>query len=866
MDLLSQHKLSPMMAQWYRCKKQAKGGILLFRLGDFYEAFYDDGILLSQELSLTLTQRQGVPMSGIPVHASETYIQKLVEKGFLVAVAEQIEGAQESQGLVKREIVRTISPGTMVGSSFLTDNKHNFFACLTRSRQALALALLDLSTGVLRVMELNSERELQNELFKSAPSEILLSTNEMKAFGEMIEPLKKECHFRLTLQEDWLFDLKSCISFLTRHFRVHNLDGFGLQGRGEVIRATGALLAYIQDELHLSISHIKSLTLAHPSTYMAIDRTTQRNLELVHPPLRSESHPTLLQVLDYTQTAMGARLFKLWMLYPLLSVKEIGQRQDSVEELLAHWEITHHLREGLKKIHDLERIMTRISMVRSNPRDLTGIRNSLKLLPALFSLLHPLQTSFLIELRERIPDTIPLTKRLQQALVDTPPSKRGEGDLIRPHFSEKLDDLRAQQQSGQKGLLQYQEQLKEELGIKHLKVVYSKTFGYCLEISRGQISKVPPLFQRRQTLANAERYSSPELRAQEEHLLSLAGKIVQLEQTLYEELLQEVIASHDEVMESARAVARLDCLCSLAYCAKQFDYCRPVVDGGQSIEIREGRHPVVEASSFDHSFVPNSVNLDPFSSQLLLITGPNMAGKSTYIRQTGLIVIMAQMGSFVPARFAHIGVIDKLFSRIGAHDDLFRGQSTFMVEMAETANILRNATSRSLVLLDEIGRGTSTYDGIAIAWAVVEHLLQIEEKGVKTLFATHYWELIDLADHFSRVKNFHVAIEESKGEITFLYQIKEGSTDKSYGIHVAQLAGLPRQAVRRAQEILKGLHHTFQRISSPSPEAEKPLPSSSPSSLICQKLIDLDPNEMTPIIALQTLVEWQSTLKSVPNL
>jgi len=838
------------MAQWYACKKRAKDALLLFRLGDFYEAFYDDAVLLSEGADVTLTKRQGVPMSGVPAHAVQGYIEKLVEKGYLVAIAEQVEDPRHAKGLVKREVVKVISPGTILSS--IPDRANNFLACITQLNQIFALALLDISTGELRVIELDTIKELQDELQRRSPSEILISEKMVYPF---LEEMKKQLSFRISRREGWHFDHQSCLATLTRHFKVHTLDGFGLQGMTAAINATGVLLSYVQDELNLSTSHIKQIYCDEVSSYLSIDRTTQRNLELTEPLHANSSTFTLLSLLDKTKTPMGARLFKTWVIHPLLSAEEITKRQDATEELQEHLSIS----DSLRQIRDLERLIMRISTGNATPRDLSALRHSLERVPEVISMLAPLKSPLIEELKASLSNPTPIALKIATTLVDDPPLKWGDGKVIRQNVDAELDELRSLKAHSQSWLAEYQAKLKEETGIRTLKIIFSKGFGYCIEVSRGQADKMPLTFKRRQTLVNNERFISPELKVYEEKILTAEEKIHAIELRLYHKLREE-IATHIEPIKSiAHSIATLDALLSLAEVALKNRYCRPLVNESDVINIQVGRHPVIEASLIDDPFIPNDATMD--QDRFLLITGPNMAGKSTYIRQVALIVIMAQMGSFVPAKSATIGIIDKVFSRIGASDDLSRGQSTFMIEMTETANILNNATSRSLVILDEIGRGTSTYDGISICWAVAEFLLK---KGCKTLFATHYFELTELKG----VKNINVAVQESADNIVFLRKIVDGSTDKSYGIHVARLAGLPHSVLRRAHEVLHQLESKTPTLDKqPERKAQEqlslfsaPSPREAELEALFQELQKLDPNATTPLEALEQLIEWQSRL------
>ena len=843
-------KQSPMMVQWNACKQKAKDALLLFRLGDFYEAFYEDAKLLSDAADVTLTQRQGIPMSGVPAQSAEGYIEKLVEKGFLVAIAEQVEDAKSVKGLVKREVVRVVSPGTLLSS--LPEKDNNFFGCLCSLNQTFALALLDISTGELRVSEASEIQKLQDELTRRGPSEVLISERDHQIFA----PFLKEFPLRITKKENWHFDSQTAFNTLIRHFKLHSLDGFGLQGMITATTAAGALLSHVQDELSLSTTHIKSIVLDELSSYMAIDQATQRNLELTAPLHKGGKNFTLLKLLDHTHTPMGARLFKSWLTHPLLSAERIQKRQEGIEELMEHLS----LKEKLRPIRDLERLMMRISTGSASPRDLTGLKVSLEALPSLNETIKTFQSPLFKSLV--LPDVSPIAQHIKAVLVDDPPAKLGDGKVINPGVNTELDELRSLKSNSQAWIANYQTELRDLTGIKTLKIIFSKAFGYCIEVSRGQADRMPLTFQRRQTLVNNERFISPELKSYEEKVLTAEEKIHGIEKHLYQELRAEVASHIDTILSLSKSIATLDVLLSLAIVAKTHRYTKPVIDEGSRLEIEVGRHPVIEASLLDDSFIPNDTHLGQ-NKCLFLITGPNMAGKSTYIRQVALITIMAQMGSYVPAKRAHIGIVDKVFSRIGASDDLSRGQSTFMIEMTETANILHNATSRSLVILDEIGRGTSTFDGISIAWAVAENLLKV---GCKTLFATHYWELTELEEHHAGASNVHVAVQEAADRIVFLRKIVAGSTDKSYGIHVARLAGLPQPVLKRAHEVLHKLEEK-DLDSPPKPEeqlsffsATDPSPRESKLEELAESVQKLDLNTTTPLEALKKIQEWKDHL------
>lgn len=804
-------KISPMMVQWHACKKLAKDAILLFRLGDFYEAFYEDAQLLSKELDLTLTKRQDIPMSGFPYHTSESYIDKLVAKGFRVAVAEQLESPKNAKGLVKREITRIVTPGTLINSQLLSDKANNFFAALTKVGAIFGLAFIDLTTGEFWASEFLHERDLLNEIYRLHPAEFLTSTRFAEKHHSLFDEIRQTYSFLVNTQEEWRFEHQITYDFLASHFKVYSLDGFGLGGMAAAINAAGALLHYLQEVLCLSIHHIQDIRPYSTSHFMSLDRISQRNLELTHSLQDGSRKNTLLEILDKTSTPMGARLMRHWIKQPLLSVKEIRSRQEGVQALLDHPSSFDQLQEQLIQVRDLERLMMKISAGYANPRDLISLCYSLTPIGTIKSITTQLPSPMIQEESEKLEVLSTPIELISRALVDEPPIRMGEGKIFRDGFNQELDELREISRDSKAWIARYQTQLREQTGIKTIKVGFNKMFGYYIEVSRGQSDKMPDTFLRRQTLVNAERYVSPELKDYETKVLTAEERINAIESELFHALRMEVAHYAKQVLRMAQALARLDCLKSLTEVAKTHHYVRPHLSDELTLTIEEGRHPVIESSCMREKFIPNDTQLDGQENQLLLITGPNMAGKSTYLRQVALIVIMAQIGSFVPAKQAHIGIVDKVFTRIGASDDLSRGQSTFMVEMMETANILNNATSRSLVILDEIGRGTSTYDGISIAWSVAEYLLTAEGKKAKTLFATHYWELTKLEGKIPGAINYNVAVHEGEDHIVFLRKIVRGGTDKSYGIHVGRLAGLPQPVIQRAKEILNHLEENANR-------------------------------------------------------
>lgn len=816
-------KLSPMMIQWTSCKKTAGDAILLFRLGDFYEAFYEDAQLIAKELELTLTKRQEVPMAGVPHHSSDAYIDKLVSKGYRVAIAEQTEDPKKTKGIVKREVVRVVTPGTVINSSLLSDKTNNYFSAINRVGSVYGFAFIDLTTGEFKVIEFENEQDLLNEIFRLRPAECLVSNKFLSKHLDLLKDLRQAHDFLVTAHEDWRFEHQTAYQILIDHFQVHNLDGFGLKGMVAGINAAGAMLNYIKDNLCLSLDHVQDLCTYSTSQYMSLDRITQRNLEITASLYDGSRKSTLLNVLDKTCTPMGGRLIRNWIKLPLLSIDEIKRRQDAIQAFLQHKACLENVKGLLDQVRDLERLMMKISSGYASPRDLIALKNSFDAMPRLKNSLQPLTVySVLIDQEEqKLDDLAPMKNLIACALVDDPPLRIHDGAVFRDGYHAELDELRAISKDSKAWLSSYQARLRDETGIKTLKVGFTRMFGYYIEVSKGQIDRMPESFQRRQTLVNGERYITPELKEFEQKVLTAEERILSIENELFISLRLEVARYTKQVFSIAHAIAKLDVLRALAEVALRYDYSRPIVDHSPILQIIDGRHPVIEAAHTSEKFVPNDTMMDDQNNRLLLITGPNMAGKSTYIRQVALIAIMAQMGSFVPARSAHIGTIDKVFTRIGASDDLSRGQSTFMVEMTETANILNNATSRSLVILDEIGRGTSTYDGISIAWSVAEYLLTTEGRQAKTLFATHYWELTKLEERVPGAMNYHVAVHETDDLIVFLRKIVRGSTDKSYGIHVGRLAGLPLQVIARAKEILLHLEENANQRSVFEPSKPK---------------------------------------------
>ncbi len=735
---------TPMMAQWQECKSQAPDALLLFRCGDFYEAFYDDAQTISKQIGLTLTGRQGIPMCGVPFHTADLYIDKLIAKGFKIAVAEQTEDPKSAKGIIKREIVRIVTPGTIVNSQLLSDKKNNFFASIAQIGSVFGLSVLDLTTAEFRAMELESEQELIDEIFRLRPAEFLVSRKFKEAHPLFFKELSHA--FAFVVNEKEGLNVKIAQESLLFHFDVKNLDGFGLKGQTAAIAAAGALMLHLKEDLNLALEHVAAIQTESLSQTMSLDRASLRNLELTESMSDGSSKFTLLDLLDHTCTPMGGRLLRHWIKHPLLSCPEIERRQDAVAAFLSG--DTKPLRGLLDRVRDLERLMMKIAARYATPRDLLALGLSLLQIPAIKETLTSFASDEIQTQALALFDASPFGEKIRAALNENPPLRIGEGEIFQNGYHPELDRLRQLSKDSISWMARYQASLREQTGIKTLKVGFTKAFGYYIEVTRAQSEKIPSSFQRRQTLVNCERFITEELKQFEHQVLTAEERSKALETELYEELRLEAAAQSQAIHAAAKAIARIDALLSLSQAASEGRFIRPTVDTSDQMEIEEGRHPIIEKAIGASSFIPNDTLLNR-ERQLMLITGPNMAGKSTYIRQVALIAILAQIGSYVPAKSARIGLIDKIFSRIGASDDLARGQSTFMVEMSETANILNNATSRSLVLLDEIGRGTSTYDGISIAWAVAEYLLTASNKQAKTLFATHYWELTRLEDGIS---------------------------------------------------------------------------------------------------------------------
>ena len=885
--------VTPMMRQYWELKEAHPNTILLFRCGDFYETYAEDAEEAGRLLNIIVTRKAAgadgdVAMAGVPFHAIDTYLAKLVRAGKRVAVAEQTEDPKQAKGLVAREVVRVITPGTALEEGIVDDRANNYLVCLTRSGTgAWGVALADLSTGYFGLTEVagaEAEDELLTELARLEPREILLPED---LDAQSLNPLLAERHVVITRLPASDFRKESAERLLCDHFRVQSLEGFGAHAFPVGVSSAGALLQYLKDTQKSTISHIQNFFVRFSRETMVIDAVTQRSLELVRNIHGGGREATVLSVLDRTQTPMGARLLRGWILEPLRDRQRIERRLDAVGELTASLPLRNSLQSELRGMRDMERIVSRAAVGTAGPRDLATLRSALHRLPALKDLLSGSKAEMLRELGSLIDPLTELHELLEKGLVEEPSATIRDGGVIRPGFHQELDELSEITRGGKSFIAQLRAEEAERIGIPNLKIGYNKVFGYYIELTKSQIRQLgdepPSDYIRKQTLTNSERFITPSLKEKEETILTAEEKINVLEARLFADLRQAVADAAPAILRDAQAIAQLDCLMSFADVALAQGYRRPGLNEEGRLEIQDGRHPVLEALQRDPPFVPNDSLLDPSENQISLITGPNMAGKSTYIRQVALIVLLAHIGSFVPARQASIPLRDRIFTRVGAMDHLARGQSTFLVEMTELANILRHATSESLVILDEIGRGTSTYDGLSIAWAVCEFLHNSKGRRPLALFATHYHELTELEEALPRLKNFSVAVDESQKRIVFLYKIVRGRTDRSYGIHAAELAGVPQIAVSRAGEILKGLENgeaVAPRVATEDEEVEvamdgprkrqsaRLLPTAEPwedqqLSLFdsagphpaVERLLQIDPNRLTPMEALALLAE-----------
>lgn len=825
MDVRTSHEVSymprlrqsePSMMELYRqIKKQHEDAILLCRVGDFYEAFYEDAELISKLLEIALTSRNQKnqntpppPMAGIPHHALDSYLYKLVNAGHKVAILDQTEDAKlarEENRLVKRDVVRIVTPGTVTDPKVLEHKSNNYLLSIYHHKEKYGIAVADISTGEFKVTELDDGNRLWAEIHRFSPKECLFSEVYEGEEAEMLEQIRLELKASVNFLPEWRFDYDTARSELLNHFQTITLDGFGCENLPAAICAAGALIYYLHETQKQEVEHILSVQTYTLDDFMILDADTQRNLEITTSIRDGSKNGTLLEVLDQTVTPMGGRKLRQCLLQPLLDEKDINERLYAVEELRTQINLQEEIRDALKQMSDIERLITRISLGSVNGRDLNSLKDSLELIPAVKQQLQNCQSAMLMSLNEELHPMLALVEMIHLGIHPDPPATIKEGGVINDGYNDELDELREIAGQGRAWMATLQEEERKRSGITSLKIGFNQVFGYYIEVTKPNLNMVPEHYIRKQTLTNSERFITPELKEQEAKVLNAEDRIQTLEYDLFCDIRDEVAKSTEPIQKIAAALSMIDVIANFAYCASRYNYVKPTVEESDEIIIRDGRHPVVEQIFTQEGFVPNDTLLNCSDEQLHIITGPNMSGKSTYLRQTALIVLLAQIGCFVPASAAKVGLVDRIFTRVGASDNLVMGQSTFLVEMNETANILNNATSKSLVILDEVGRGTSTFDGLSIAWAVSEHLLDEKRMGAKTLFATHYHELVELASKYKRAKNYNVAVHEDGEKVTFLRKVVQGGADQSYGIHVARLAGLPRSVIVRAQQILEVL-------------------------------------------------------------
>ena len=862
-------EMTPMMQQYLKTKEQYKDCILFYRLGDFYEMFFDDALTVSKELELTLTGKncgleERAPMCGVPYHAVEGYLNRLVSKGYKVAICEQIEDPKTAKGLVARDVVRIVTPGTNLNTA--DETRNNYLMCIVCLSDRFGLSTADITTGDYVVTEVDSRRKLVDEINKFAPSEIVCN-DAFTMSGVDTGDLRYRMGISVYPLESWYFDDELCKKTLLEHFHVSDLQGLGLKDFGCGTIAAGALLKYLYETQKNSLAHMTRIQPYTIGRYMIIDSSTRRNLELVETLREKQKRGSLLWVLDKTRTAMGARTLRGMVEQPLIDRGEIEKRHEAIAELNESAITREELREYLNPIYDLERLIGRISYQTANPRDLTAFSTSLEMIPHIKTLMQDFRSPLLRSLYEELDELSDLQSMVARAIREDPPVSIRDGDIIRDGYHEDVDRYRKAKTEGKGWLAKLEAQEREKTGIKNLKIKYNKVFGYYLEVTNSYKDLVPDTYMRKQTLANAERYITPELKELEDTILGAEAKLTALEYALFCELREAIDGQVLRIQKTAKAIAGIDVFTSLAFVAERNNYVRPKMNEKGLIDIKGGRHPVVEKMIENDMFIPNDTYLDNGSRRISVITGPNMAGKSTYMRQAALIVLMAQVGSFVPAASAKIGIADRIFTRVGASDDLASGQSTFMVEMTEVANILRNATGNSLLILDEIGRGTSTFDGLSIAWAVIEYISNPKVLGAKTLFATHYHELTELEGSLAGVNNYCIAVKEKGDDIVFLRKIVKGGADKSYGIQVAKLAGVPDPVISRAKELVEELSAADISL---KPKALPAEPEMEQISLfdtvkdddIITELREMDLSNMTPIDALNTIYRLQNKVKN----
>ncbi|MGN0402741.1 MAG: DNA mismatch repair protein MutS [Acetatifactor sp.] len=878
--------LTPMMQQYMETKKQYKDCILFYRLGDFYEMFFDDALTASKELEITLTGKscgleERAPMCGIPYHAVEGYLTRLVGKGYKVAICEQMEDPKLAKGLVKREVIRIVTPGTNLNVQALEESRNNYLMSIVYTPTKIGISVADVTTGDYYLTEVEDLKKLKDELMKYEPSEIICN-DAFLVSGFDVDELKGRYHISVNALEAHVFDDEGCKKILLRHFKVTTLLGLGIEDFPMGMIAAGALLQYLYDTQKTDLAHFTHVYPYLTNKYMLLDSSTRRNLELAETLREKQKRGSLLWVLDKTRTAMGGRLLRSMLEQPLIDKAEMEKRLDAVEALCMDSVSRDEIREYLNPVYDLERLLSKVTYKTANPRDFIAFRNSLEMLPAIKTVLKGFEKEELINIENEIDALQDIYQLILAAIEEEPPITIREGGMIKDGFDETIDMLRSAKRDGKQWLAELEEQDRERTGIKNLRIKYNKVFGYYFEVTNSYKDLVPEDYIRKQTLANAERYTTPRLKELEDTILNAEDKLTTLEYDLFCKIRESIAMELERIQRTAKALAKLDVYASLSLVSERNHYVRPKLNEKGIIDIREGRHPVVEQMISNDLFVANDTFLDNGSHCISIITGPNMAGKSTYMRQTALIVLMAQVGCFVPAKSANIGIVDRIFTRVGASDDLASGQSTFMVEMNEVANILRNATSNSLLILDEIGRGTSTFDGLSIAWAVIEHISNRKLLGAKTLFATHYHELTELEGKMSNVNNYCIAVKESGDDIIFLRKIIKGGADRSYGIQVAKLAGVPDMVIGRAKEIAEQLTNNdiIEKIQSIATDVKDDTKGKKQPKLdevdlaqmslfetvtdedVLKELMEADVNTMSPIDALNTLYRLQNKLKN----
>ena len=877
--------LTPMMKMYLETKKQHDDCIIFYRLGDFYEMFFDDATTASKEMEITLTGKscgleERAPMCGVPYHAVDSYINRLVTKGYKVCIVEQTEDPAQAKGLVKREVVRIVTPGTNLNTAAMDEGRNNYIMSIAYIGGKFGISIADVTTGDYYVTEVTTERNVVDEINKFMPSEIICNHSFLMS-GMDIDDLKDRLSISVFELEEWYFDEEICSDVLKEHFGMVDLAGLGISNMSLGIIASGSLLKYLYETQKNSLSHMTKLIPYSTSTFMILDTSTRRNLELCETLREKQKKGSLLWVLDKTKTAMGARTLRNYIEQPLISKEEIINRQKVIEELNKSMITRDELREYLAPIYDLERLLSKISYRSANPRDLIAFKTSLSMLPHIKNIIMDFKSPLFKDIYNRLDVLEDITTLISESIMDDPPINIKEGGIIRTGYNEEIDRLRNAKTEGKTWLAEMEAAEKESTGIKNLKIKYNKVFGYYIEVSNSFKDQVPDYYVRKQTLTNAERYTTDKLKELEDVIMGAEDKLFSLEYNIFTAIRDEIFNQINRIQQTAKAVAQIDVFASLAFVADRNHYVKPKINEKGVIDIKDGRHPVVEKMMPDNTFIANNTFLDMNNNRLAIITGPNMAGKSSYMRQTALIVLMAQIGSFVPAKYANISICDKIFTRVGASDDLASGQSTFMVEMTEVANILRNATANSLLILDEIGRGTSTFDGLSIAWAVVEHICDKKLLGAKTLFATHYHELTELEGTLPGVNNYCISVKEQGDDIVFLRKIVAGGADKSYGIQVAKLAGVPESVLNRAKELVNELSNAditvkAKEIAANLQPGNNVLPTINDDleahqmmlfdtvreDDIIKELQEIDLGTMTPIDGLNYLYKLQNQLKN----